>query len=252
MQPHDPSPPAGTRGSPLDAALLRNLDAVRGRIRAAAARAGRAPDAARLVAVTKSVGSGIIRRLLAIGISEIGENRIQDAVRKMDEVSEAAIWHLIGHLQANKSRRAVESFDWIHSVDSARLLERVDAHAVELGRTPQVLLQVNVSGEATKHGFEEAGLRETLRATRLAAVRLRGLMTMAPFDEPEAARPVFARLRGLAGELRDEGLVGPDFSELSMGMTNDFEVAVEEGATLVRVGRALYENLPEDDSRKDG
>jgi len=175
--------------------------------------------------------------------SDFGENRIQDASPKIEALSGNPTWHLIGHLQANKARKAVELFSWIHSIDSERLLERVDGIAAELGRQPKVLLQVNISGEATKHGFDEATVRTTLARFRPRAVNLAGLMTMAPFDEPELARPVFARLRALRDELRNDGLVNADFQELSMGMTNDYEVAAEEGATLLRVGRALYRGV---------
>lgn len=240
MHPEDASPPPADRP---DVALQSNLAAVLRKIEAAARRGGRRPEHARLVAVTKSVDTGIIQRLENLGVSDFGENRIQDADRKIQELSGDPTWHLIGHLQANKSRKAVAMFSWIHSIDSEPLLSRVDELAEELGRRPKVLLQVNVSGEATKHGFDEAAVRATVTRFRPRAVTLAGLMTMAPFDAPELARPVFARLRQIRDELRRDGLVNDEFRELSMGMTNDFEVAAEEGATLLRVGRALFDGV---------
>ncbi len=227
----------------------------------AARRAGRAPDEVRLVSVTKTVGEGIIRRLIDLGATDLGENRVAAAEPKIEKI-EALLgpggptWHLIGHLQSNKVRRAVRSFSWIHSVDSVGLLDRIDRVAAEESRRPRLLLQVNVAGEAQKHGVDVDALPELAdRAAAADAVETVGLMAMAPFgDEPEASRRWFARLR----ELRDR--IAPRFDgglpHLSMGMTNDFEVAVEEGATLVRVGRALFDGVedeaaPPDDARPE-
>ncbi len=233
----------------LDEILRRNLEAITARVAAAAQRAGRdaSPGSITRVVVTKSVGLPIVERLHALGVTDLGENRIQDSAAKVAAVR-GPRWHLIGHLQKNKVRRAVETFDVIHSIDSAELLDRVDRIAAEMGKSPRVLLQLNVSGEETKFGGDEAELdRMVDAAARCRAAQVVGLMTMAPLDrEPEASRPWFRRLR----ELRDSlvasgrlGAAGAAFRELSMGMTNDFEVAVEEGATLLRVGRACFDGV---------
>ena len=239
--------PKFPRGRPIADAtpLLRdNLAAVRDVINRAAERAGRDADGVRLVAVTKSVDTAITAELTRLGATALGENRIQVATPKIEALGDAAEWHLIGHLQANKGRRAVELFDWIHSIDSVALFERIDRIASELERSPKVLLQVNVSGETTKHGFDEGSLKRFLQERPPRNLMPVGLMTMAPYGEtPEESRPVFRRLRELRDELRDADLVDASFTELSMGMTNDYAVAVEEGATLVRVGRALFHGL---------
>lgn len=231
----------------LDSTLQRNFDRVRAAAAAAALRAGRKPESVRLVAVTKTVPANIVARLFQLGAQALGENRIQDAAPIIEEIGPGPEWHLIGHLQSNKVRRAVALFDWIHSIDSAALLERVAAVAAELGRRPRVLLQVNVSGEESKHGMTE------LEAEQLAAkalsrtdVAVAGLMTMAPLGrEPEASRPHFRRLRELSERIAASNPGAVEFRELSMGMTNDFAVAIEEGATLIRVGRALFDGIEE-------
>ncbi len=233
--------------SALDDVLATNLQSVHARIAAAAARAGRLAQDVRLVAVTKSVPIGIIQRLVLLGARDLGENRIHDAaekIREVDALGPRPAWHLIGHLQSNKVRRAVRMFACIHSVDSVALLDRIDETAAQEGRAIDVLLQVNVSGEATKSGVSLAELPKLVeRASNLRAVRPAGLMTIAPMsDDPENARPHF---HGLAAQLEFASRrLGPEFRELSMGMTDDFEVAIEEGATLVRVGRALFQGLP--------
>ncbi|MBK6940345.1 MAG: YggS family pyridoxal phosphate-dependent enzyme [Planctomycetes bacterium] len=226
--------------------LQRNLDAVRTRIAAAAAKGGRTADSVRLVAVTKSVGADVVRELLPLlPTPEFGENRIADAEERAAAVPAGPTWHLIGHLQANKVRRALNLFSWVHSVDDLDLLARIDRIAQELGRRPRILLQVNVSGEASKSGCTPEALRPLAQAAAAARhVEVVGLMTMAPLDrEPEASRPWFRALRQLRDELARTGDMPAEFVHLSMGMTNDFEIAVEEGATLVRVGRALFLGL---------
>jgi pyridoxal phosphate enzyme (YggS family) len=191
------------------------------------------------------VGPSIIARLVRVGAEHLGENRIADAEPKVRGLPAGPTWHLIGHLQSNKARRAVTHFAWIHSVDSVELLERLDRIAAETGRRPTVLLQVNVAGEAQKSGVAESGLASLVeKAARAEHLDVAGLMTMAPLTaDPEASRPVFRRLRELRDALRSSGAAGPSFAQLSMGMTDDFEVAVEEGATLVRVGRALFRGI---------
>ncbi|MFG0318070.1 MAG: YggS family pyridoxal phosphate-dependent enzyme [Planctomycetota bacterium JB042] len=230
------------------------MTAIRSRMEDAARRAGRSPDEVRLVSVTKTVGQGIIRRLIDLGATDLGENRVAVAEPKIEALSgpDGPTWHLVGHLQSNKVRRAVRSFSWIHSVDSVGLLDRIDRVAREESRRPRLLLQVNVADEAQKHGVDVEALPALAdRAAAADAVETVGLMAMAPFgDEPEASRRWFARLR----ELRDR--FAPRFPgglpHLSMGMTNDFEVAVEEGATLVRVGRALFDGVEADEAPSDG
>lgn len=220
--------------------LAQNLARVRVRMHAACARVGRDPASVTLVAVTKGIAVECIREAVACGLTELGENRVQEALEKIAALSvPTARWHLIGHLQRNKAKHAVELFSVIHSVDSIELAETLERH---MNKPLEVFIQVNVSGEDTKFGctMEEA-LPLARRVMQLPHLRLRGLMTMAPFaDDPERARPHFRRLR----ELRDELLshLSPRTSHLalSMGMSGDYEVAIEEGADLVRIGTALF------------
>jgi hypothetical protein len=199
-----------------------------------------------MVAVSKTVEPARIREAMAAGIALFGENRVQEARAKIPEVGPGAIWHLVGHLQRNKAREAARLFEMIHSVDSAELLRELDRHASALDRRPEVLVQVNVAGEATKHGAAEEDLPGILRAAgECRHVRVRGLMVIPPYDpDPERSRPRFRRLAGLAVRLRKDHFDNVALEELSMGMTEDFEVAVEEGATLVRIGRALFGERP--------
>ncbi len=218
----------------------RALDAVRGRIASACARSGRDPGAVALVAVSKTFPAERVREMLALGQTVFGENRVQEALDKIPLVGAGASWHLVGHLQSNKAKRAVGTFDLIHSVDGADLAREIDRRAAERGIVQPVLVQVNLSREATKSGAAEeetAALLEALAS--LPHLDLRGLMTIPPpAEDAEEVRPWFAALR----ELRDraEPLLGRKLPDLSMGMTDDFEVAVEEGSTLIRVGRALF------------
>jgi pyridoxal phosphate enzyme (YggS family) len=226
-------------------ALERARRVVLERIDVAAARAGRDPGGVRIVAVTKTVPPERIRAAVAAGFELLGENRVQEAQSKAGQVDGAG-WHLIGPLQSNKARRAVEIFEIIQSVDSLDLARRLDRLAAELrpGRPLPVLLQVNVAGDATKAGYAPASVERDLPAIlELPALQVEGLMTIGPLvSDAEAARPTFAALRELAQRLRaGEGRLG---FELSMGMTDDFEVAVEEGATLVRIGRAIFGDRP--------
>jgi pyridoxal phosphate enzyme (YggS family) len=223
--------------------LETNLNRVRARIGAACRRAGRSDSSVSLVAVTKTVGVPEILELARLGQCRFGENRVQDALAKHAELSGRGFeWHMIGHLQRNKVRDVLKMFSMIHSVDSERLAVEIDKEAAKQGLTVPVLIEVNVSGEATKEGLEPAAVRAVATAvSSMPHVRLAGLMTMAPLvDDAEETRPVFRRLRGLLEELRAVGLPGADLRHLSMGMTQDFEVAIEEGATLVRVGTALF------------
>ena len=218
-----------------------NIARVRARIAEAALRGGRRPESVQLVAVTKTVGPERIREAVACGLRVFGENRVQEARAKVSEVPGVS-WHLIGSLQRNKIKEALRLFEVIHSVDSVGLAEELSRRSMERGtRRAEVLLQVNISQEPQKHGVAPEEAERVVGAVlELQGLRLRGLMGMAPLVEtPEAARPSFRRLR----ELRDRlGEAFPEAGvyELSMGMTDDFEVAIEEGATIVRVGRALF------------
>jgi len=219
--------------------LIERISAVYKRMAHAAMRAGREPDVVRLIAVTKTVPAGLMREAYEAGLRDFGESRLQEAAPKLKELGELGgleglRLHMIGHLQSNKARLAVAGFDLIHSIDSASLLMHIDRHALEAGKVQSVLLQVKVSEEVSKHGAEEAELGRMIEAAGvLRGVKVEGLMCIPPyFDEPARARPYFARLRGLA---ESYGL-----RELSMGMTGDFEVAIEEGSTMVRVGTAIF------------
>ncbi|HLI84016.1 MAG TPA: YggS family pyridoxal phosphate-dependent enzyme [Bryobacteraceae bacterium] len=212
------------------------MEAVRGRMARAAERAGRDPAGILLLAVTKVFPSAAIREAYALGLREFGENYVQEFEGKAPEVRglEGARFHLIGHLQSNKSRKAVELFDVVQTVDSEKLARRLNEAMAASGKTLEVMLEVKLSGEEAKSGAAPEELPELIAAVRgCERLRLRGLMTMPPWTEDaEQSRPYFRRLRELAGR--------HELPELSMGMTNDFEVAIEEGATCVRVGTALF------------
>ncbi len=212
------------------------------RIAAAAVRADRDPGDVRLVAVSKTFDAGVLLAAVEAGLTTLGENRVQEAESKAPVLPDSVEWHLVGGLQSNKAARAVALFDVIQSVDSPSLAERL-ARLAE-GGTLRILLQVNVDGDAAKGGFAPAEVAQALPAIlALPSLRVDGLMTVGRLvSEPEAARPTFVRLRQLSERLRaDHPTLG---GELSMGMTDDFEVAVEEGATIVRVGRALFGSRP--------
>lgn len=218
---------------------------VRGRIAAAAARVGRDPGNVTLVAVSKTHPAEVVQAAIDAGLTVLGENRVQEAVDKVRGTT-GGTWHLIGPVQGNKARRALETVDVLESVDSLELARRLDRIAAEVrpGERVPVLLQVNVADDPAKAGFARDEVRAVLgELLDLPGLRVDGLMTIGPLvDEAEAARPTFASLRELADELRArDGRLGP---HLSMGMTDDFEVAVEEGATIVRVGRALFGARP--------
>ena len=211
---------------------------VRDRIAAAVSRGGHHQPRVTIVAVTKTHGADAVRAAWDAGVPDVGENKVQEALSKMAEVDVPARWHLIGHLQRNKVRH-VDRFVLVHSVDSARLADAVHEHGVRSDRPIDVLLQVNASGEETKGGYAPAGLlAEAERLTMLAGVRVRGIMTMAPFDADERVlRATFAGARDCLRVVRE---AGHPADELSMGMSGDYEVAVEEGATIVRLGTILF------------
>ena len=223
--------------------IAPNLARVRARIATAALDAGRPPGDVRLLAVSKTFGLDHVRAAAAAGQEEFGENRVQEALQKIEGSADLKIrWHLIGTLQSNKVRKAVPRVSAIHSVDSHRLLMAIDAAAVEAGTAPELLVQVDLGGEATKHGAPPPEAMDIVRAaSECRAARCVGLMTIPPFFErPEDARPYFAKLRDLRTTLLQEGLRPAMLRELSMGMSHDFEIAVQEGATIVRLGTAIF------------
>ena len=224
--------------------LRARLQEVRARISAAAMKSNRRPEEIALVAVSKTHPAEIIREAIAAGVTDLGENRVQEAESKIPEVGRhAARWHLIGHLQSNKARRAVELFDVIHSLDSVALAQRLDRMCVELNRPElPVMIQVDLGREATKSGVDEAEVLQIVEALKQCErLRLTGLMTLPPyFETAEQVRPFFRKLRELRDELSSRRAFGDLRGELSMGMTHDYEIAIEEGATIVRVGTAIF------------
>lgn len=224
--------------------LRQRLELIRAQIEAAALKCGRLPHEVTLIAISKTHPASLVRAAIVLGATDIGENRVQEAEQKINEVGRtAARWHLVGHLQANKARRAVQLFDLIHSLDSLELARRLDRLCGEEDREElPVLVQVDLSHEETKTGIDESELMDLVEGLNgLDRVKLVGLMTLPPFfDDPEQARPFFRRLRELRDELAGRGAFGDRNGELSMGMTHDFEVAIEEGATMVRIGTAIF------------
>ena len=217
---------------------------VRNRIDATAERCGRSPEEITMIAVSKTHPVETLKAALEIGATDLGENRVQEAEPKILELGRnAARWHLIGHLQANKARRAVKLFDLIHSVDAVELVRRLERLCVEEGRAElPVLIQVDLAGEETKSGVAESELTNLVAAMGSCEhLQLRGLMVLPPFfEDPERVRSYFKRLRELRDAMQAQGHFGAERGELSMGMTNDFEVAIEEGATMLRIGTALF------------
>jgi len=227
----------------VDATIAANLQSVRSRIDAAARRAGRDPSDVQLIAVSKTFGADHVRAAWAAGQRDFGENKVQEALQKIGETADMEIrWHLIGHLQSNKAKKAVVPFACIHSVDSVDLLRKMDAAAREQEASPDVLVQIDLAGEATKFGAGAGEARRILDAALEArAVRVAGLMLIPPWNEDqEQTRPWFVRLRELRDAWRGEGVRPDALRHLSMGMSHDFEAAIEEGATLVRVGTAIF------------
>ena len=237
-----PNPPDENRTNLLEDSAAR----VRARLTQAARRAGRDPATIRLVAVSKTFPEHSIRAGIDAGLTDFGESRVQEALGKIEAISDAQrfgiTWHLIGHLQSNKVRRAAAAFAWIHSVDRLDLLTRLEQAATDVGTRPNLLLQVDLAGEATKHGAPVAAARQILEAgAACTAVNIRGLMVIPPWSpDSEHTRPFFRRLRQLRDELIGDGIDPKMLRELSMGMSHDFEVAVEEGSTIVRVGTAIF------------
>jgi len=223
--------------------IPENIARVQERIAAACRSAGRNPDGVRLVAVTKKVSPERIRAAYAAGLRDLGENRLQEAKGKRPAVSDLAVtWHMIGHLQTNKAKAACELFHWVHSLDSWRLAEKLQHDAQDQKIELPVLLEVNLGEEASKSGVRESEVPSLLeQLSPLTNLRVRGLMVIPPFlDDPEQVRPYFRRLRELAESLTVARIPNISLTELSMGMSHDFEVAIEEGATIIRVGTAIF------------
>ena len=224
--------------------LESRLEAINARIAAACARAGRSPDSVTVVAVAKKFGPDNVKEAADAGLKVIGENRVQEAAQKIPLSPSGLEWHLIGHLQRNKARTAARLFAMVHSVDSERILDALDAACGEEGKTMPICLEVNVSGESSKQGFAPGEVPGVLEhcAERMN-VDVTGLMTMPPFTpDPEDSRTYFRALRDYRDAWRKES--GFELAELSMGMSNDFEVAIEEGSTMIRVGTALFGSRP--------
>lgn len=218
------------------------LQVVKERIRLAAEKVGRNDRDIVLVCVTKTVGVPQMEEAIAAGATDIGESYVQAAEIKFKAIGEKAKWHLIGHLQTNKVREAVQIFDLIHSVDSLKLAEEISRRAAGLREPKKILLEVKTSEEATKYGvFPEQALPLIERMSALPNIKVMGLMTMAPFTEnPEESRPYFQKLKKLAMLIRDKRIANVNLEYLSMGMTQDFEVAIEEGANIIRIGHAIF------------
>jgi PLP dependent protein len=224
--------------------LRANLDTLETRIRRACARAGRQRSDVTMVAVTKSVPAEIAPLLVELGVRDLGESRPQELWRKAEELSDEVRWHFIGHLQRNKIERTLAIARMIHAVDSLRLLQAIEQEASRQQRIAPVLLEVNASGETSKQGFEPNVVEELVPIlSKLEHVQVGGLMTMAALQDAEACRPTFARLRDLRDDLRMQLTGAHNVEYLSMGMSNDFEVAIEEGATHIRLGTVLFEGL---------
>jgi len=229
--------------SALDVEIAKNLSDVRSRIGAAARRAGREPGEITLIAVSKTFGADHVRAASQAGQRDFGENKVQEALQKIGDTADIPLrWHLIGHLQSNKARKAAAPFACIHSIDSVDLLQRMDAAAADTGANPEILVQVDLAGEDTKYGAPTDVARRVVDAALgCRAVRLAGVMLLPPWNEDqEQTRPWFARLRALREQWIAAGVPRDAMRHLSMGMSHDFEAAIEEGATMVRVGTAIF------------
>lgn len=219
-----------------------NLETINKKIKEATLKVNRDPQEIKLVAVTKTATLEQIKEAINEGVKIIGENKVQEAKGKYQVLTKEVKWHLIGHLQTNKVKYAVEIFDLIHSVDSIKLAKEIDKRSVQFKKTIDVLIEVNISGEETKYGYNpekvEAFLKEI---SEFSGIRVRGLMTIAPISKnKEEVRPYFRRLRELSERIRDKNIKNIKMDYLSMGMTDDFEIAIEEGANMVRIGRGIF------------
>jgi len=230
----------------VESTVKANIERIRSAIAGAALRAGRKVSDVRLMAVTKTVDDDRIMEAIEAGVDIIGESYVQEAKRKIEKMGRSIEWHMIGYLQSNKAKYAVNIFDMIHSVDRMDLAVELNKRSRAQDMAMKVLIEINISGEKTKSGvpYEEA-MRLGKDISSLDNLSIQGLMTMAPwFDNPEDARPYFKALRELRDRIIDENIVRAEMRELSMGMSGDYEVAVEEGATIVRVGRSIFGERP--------
>ncbi len=238
--------PEPRRAGPIMSALNGNIRAVRERIEKACAKAGRRPEEISLVAVSKTVPAERLREAVDAGLTLFGENRLQEAAPKIEALRDAAsagvTWHMVGHLQRNKVKKAVAVFDMIQSVDSYELAVEIDRRSREIGRTMDVLVEVNTSAEATKFGGRPQDTVDLVeRMSHLNGIAVRGLMTIGAFTEDESAvRQCFVTLRDVARKTQEAGISGVEMRYLSMGMTSDFEIAIEEGSNMVRIGTAIF------------
>lgn len=226
--------------------IAENLAQVKERIANAAIRSDRSPESVKLVGVTKTVDVERIQAAVSAGLQILGENYVQEARDKIEQVGEQAKWHFVGRLQTNKAKYAVKLFDLIQTVDSMKLAVELNRRAHPLGRVIPILIQLNLAGEETKGGVDHAESLSLVRQiSELPHLQVRGLMTMPPFfNDPERARPYFRQLRKLSQKIAAAGVPGVEMTEISMGMSGDFEAAIEEGATLVRVGTAIFGERP--------
>ncbi len=219
------------------------LQQIHQRIDQAATRCNRSAESIRLIAVSKTMPADVVKEAVAAGVTDLGENYIQEAREKVNALATSEVsWHFIGHLQSNKAKYAVRLFDLIHSVDSFKLANELDKYAHKIDKVQAVLVQVNVAKEESKSGiYVEETIELLKQLSRLENISVKGLMTMPPyFNAPDKVRPFFAALRKLRDRIRNEGIANIGMDELSMGMTGDFEAAIEEGATMVRVGTAIF------------
>jgi pyridoxal phosphate enzyme (YggS family) len=226
----------------MESDIAANINTIKQRIAAAAARCNRAPDSIKLLAVTKTVPAVCIGKAIEAGLTAFGENYVQEAKEKVAVIGPRAQWHMIGHLQTNKAKYAVNLFNYIHSVDRMDLAWELDKKARLIGQKMNILIEVNVSGEKTKNGIPADTAVSLIKdVSKLENLSVRGLMTMAPYSaNPEDSRPYFTGLRNLRDDIIRAGITGIQMEDLSMGMSDDFEVAIEEGATIVRIGRAIF------------
>lgn len=223
--------------------LKKKLNDVKERIKKAAINCGRKPDTVHLVAVSKTIPENTVREAITAGVNILGENYIQEAKDKINTLSSCPVlWHFIGHLQSNKAKYAVKLFDMIHTVDSLKLAHELNKQAKKINKIQQILIQVNISMESTKSGIYEEDAQKLIKEiSSFENLSVKGLMTMPPFfNNPEKARPYFSALRDLRDKIKNKAIKNIKMQELSMGMTGDFEVAINEGATFVRIGTAIF------------
>ncbi len=222
--------------------IKNNLEIINKKIKKAALKVNRNPEEIKLVTVTKTATTEQIEEAINAGIKIIGENRVQDAKKKYQIITAEVEWHLIGHLQTNKAKYAVEIFNCIHSVDSIKLAQEIDKRSLQFGKIMDVLVEVNVSGEETKYGIKSEEVETFLKEiSEFPRIRIRGLMTIAPIvEEKEEVRPYFRKLKELSEKIKSKNIENIKMDYLSMGMTEDFEIAIEEGANMVRIGRGIF------------